>query len=191
MSDKLLLLVEDDLLILSTLARGLRDAGFNITEAESAETALEACQRVRPDLALLDVRLPGRSGLELATDLAKEGIPFLFLTAHDDEAFVQQAEKAGALGYLVKPIEVPRIIPSLQTALARAQDLVGLRENEANLVVALQRSRDISTAVGILMADRHQDEKEAVELLRDMARNRGRNIAVMAKAIIDGEYGNR
>lgn len=182
-----LLLVEDDLLILSTMARGLRDAGFDIAEAESAEEALVVCRQTRPDLAVLDIRLPGRSGLELARDLADEGIPFIFLTAHDDEAFVDQAEKAGALGYLVKPLEVPRMVPTLKTALARARDLAGLREGEGKLLAALENSRDISTAVGLLMARLKVREKQAFEILRAEARNQQKKIVEVARAMIAAE----
>lgn len=179
-----LLLVEDDLLILRTLARGLREAGYRISEAESAEEAMQVCAEVRPDLAVLDIRMRGLSGLELGRWLAEREISFLFLSAYDDEAFVREARQAGALGYLVKPLDVPRIIPSLETALARARDLLELRESEEKLVGALQNSREISTAVGLLMERHNQTAEQAFEMLRVQARDQRKKVLDMARAVL-------
>lgn len=179
-----LLLVEDDLLILGTMARGLREAGFEVSASESAEEALEVCQRTPPHLAVLDIRLPGLSGLELAEQLARSGIPFVFLTAHDDEDFVFQAKEAGALGYMLKPIEVPRMIPTLKTALARARDLAGLHENAHRLVAALNDSRDTSTAIGVLMEQLGVSEKQAFDVLRQDARSRQKKMIEVAREVL-------
>lgn len=179
-----LLLVEDDLLILRTMARGLREAGYCVSEAESAEEAMQVCTKIRPDLAVLDIRMRGLSGLELSRWLAEHDISFLFLTAYDDEALVREAQQAGALGYLVKPIDVPRIIPSLETALARARDLVGLRESEEKLVAALQNSREISTAVGLLMERHDQSAEQAFESLREQARQQRKKVLEVARGLL-------
>jgi two-component system, response regulator PdtaR len=175
-----LLLVEDDLLILRTLAQGLREAGYRISEAESAEEAMQLCAKTRPALAVLDIRMRGLSGLDLGRWLADRGISFLFLSAYDDDAFVRQAQQAGALGYLVKPLDVPRIIPTLETALARARDLHTLREGEEKLVGALQNSREISTAVGLLMERHAQSAEQAFEMLRGQARQQRKKVLDVA-----------
>ncbi|MDD5388597.1 MAG: response regulator [Gallionellaceae bacterium] len=182
-----LLLVEDDLLILRTLARGLREAGYHISEAESAEEAMNLCADIRPDLAVLDVRMRGLSGLELGRWLAERDISFLFLTAYDDEGFVREALQAGALGYLVKPLDVPRIIPSLETALARSRDLAGLRESEEKLVAALQNSREISTAIGLLMERKDLSAEQAFDLLRGQARSQRIKVLELAREILAGK----
>lgn len=179
-----LLLVEDDLLILRTMARGLREAGYRISEAESAEDAMQLCSGTRPDLAVLDIRMRGLSGLELGRWLAEREIPFLFLTAYDDEAFVREARQAGALGYLVKPLDVPRIIPTLETALARARDLAALRENEDRLVGALQNSREISTAIGLLMERHGLSAEQAFDRLRGEARSQRRKVMEVARDLL-------
>lgn len=179
-----LLLVEDDLLILRTLARGLRAAGYDISEAESAEEAMRVCDEIRPDLAVLDIRMRGLSGLELGRWLAERDIPFLFLSAYDDEAFVREARQAGALGYLIKPLDVPRITPSLETALARARDLAKLREGEEKLVSALQNSREISTAIGLLMERHDQSAEQAFERLRETARGQRKKVLQVAREML-------
>lgn len=182
-----LLLVEDDLLILRTMAHGLRAAGYTIGEAESAEEAMQYCGRARPDLAVLDISMRGISGLELSRWMDGRDIPFLFLSAYDDEGFVREAQLAGALGYLVKPVDVPRLIPSLETALARARDLAALRESEEKLVTALQNSREISTAVGLLMERHGMSAEEAFEKLRNEARTQRRKLIEIARAMLAGE----
>jgi response regulator NasT len=187
MSPTHLLLVDDDLLILRTMARGLREAGYRISEAESAEEAMRICTETRPDLAILDIRMRGLSGLELGQWLGKHEISFLFLSAYDDPAFVREAREAGALGYLVKPLDVPRIIPSLETALARARDLAGLRESEEKLVAALQNSREISTAIGLLMERHGKSAEQAFEMLREQARGQRRKVLDVARAMLAGE----
>ena len=179
-----LLLVEDDLLILRTLARGLRAAGYDVSEAESAEEAMRTCAETHPDLAVLDIRMRGLSGLELGRWLAEREIPFLFLSAYDDEAFVREAQQAGALGYLIKPLDVPRIVPSLETALARARDLAKLREGEEKLVSALQNSREISTAIGLLMERHDQSAEQAFEMLRGMARSQREKVLEVARGLL-------
>jgi response regulator NasT len=179
-----ILLVEDDVLILRTLARGLREAGYRISEAESAEEAIQVCAVDRPDLAVLDIRMPGLSGLELGRGLLERDIAFLFLTAYDNQEFVQEAQQAGALGYLVKPLDVPRIIPSIETALARARDLEKLRENEEKLVSALQNSREISTAVGVLMQRDGVSAEQAFEALRGLARDQRKKITEVAREVL-------
>lgn len=180
-----LLLVEDDMLILRTMARGLRDVGYRVSEAESGEEAIQLCSGLRPDLALLDINLGGISGLDVSRWLAQRDIPFMFLSAYSDADFVRQAEQAGALGYLVKPLDVPRILPSLQTALARARDLALLRESEEKLVAALQNSREISTAVGLLMERQGISAEQAFEQLREQARRERKKVLAVAQALIN------
>lgn len=182
-----LLLVEDDMLILRTMARGLRDAGYRVSEAESGEEAMQVCTELRPDLAILDINMRGISGLELSRWLAQRDIPFMFLSAYDDADFVRQAEQTGALGYLVKPMDVPRIIPSLKTALARARDLAGLRESEEKLVAALKNSREISTAIGLLMERHEISAEQSFERLREQARSQRKKVLDVARYLIAEE----
>jgi AmiR/NasT family two-component response regulator len=182
--DSHLLLVEDDILILRTMARGLRDAGYRVSEAESADEAIQICAAERPDLALLDIRLPGMSGLELSKWLAARDIYFVFLTAYDNQEFVSEAHQSGALGYLIKPMDVPRILPTLETALARSRDLHRLKKSEEKLVSALTNCREISTAVGVLVERRGVSVKQAFDSLRFDARNQQRRVKEVALELL-------
>lgn len=187
MNPATILVVDDDRLILFTLAKGLRDAGYTVIEADSGELAIEMCTDISPDLAVLDIHMPGLSGLEVGQWLKKHTCtPFIFLSAYNDQTTVRQATDSGALGYLVKPLDVDRILPTVQAALARAEDMHQLQQSEQHLNLALKSSRDISLAMGILMERKKIGQQEAFELLRGSARKQRRKTAEIAAEISAG-----
>lgn len=182
-----ILLADDDRLILMTLAEGLVDAGFAVITARNGEQALELCRTEQPDLALLDIRMPGLDGLALARRLRLEGqTPFIMLTAYDDADLVREAVEAGALGYLIKPIDVARIVPQVHAALARSVEIKTLRNADESLSAALITNRQISTAVGILMERHHITAETAFEGLRRFARYHRKKICDLANEIMLG-----
>ncbi len=182
-----ILLVDDDRLILTIIAKGLTSAGYQVSKAESADEAENLLMAgEKPDLILLDVNMPGRSGLELAVLLNKlYFIPFILLTAYNDNGIVEQAAANGAMSYLVKPIEVSQLIPTIETAWLRAQDIKELRETGNQLQTALSAERDISIAVGITMAQYRVDRRAAFEKLRKTARSQRRRLSDLANEIIN------
>lgn len=183
---KQLLVVEDDRLVLAMIASGLTDAGYRVTIAESAEDA-EAwlAGGVRPDLAILDVRMPGQGGLYLARRLRElDHIPFMMLSAYSDPQTVEQATLSGALGYAIKPLDIPQLVPAIEAALARANELQDLRATRQQLQAALDDERDISIAVGITMMQYHLKRSDAFELLRKSARSRRCKLASLAHDIM-------
>ncbi|MCP5124871.1 MAG: response regulator [Gammaproteobacteria bacterium] len=181
-----ILLVDDDRLILSTLGNGLRQAGYTVTEAACSEAALALTKRHSPDLAILDIRLPGMSGIELARRLRDtHHIPALFLSAYSDKKMVEDAINEGGLGYLVKPVDMPQLIPAIEAALARSQDLKALNKVKSQLEEALKGGRDTTTAVGILMERQGLRQQEAFELLRIHARAQRRRLQSLARDIIN------
>ena len=183
---KSLLLVDDDRLILATLSNGLRLAGYHIITAESVDEAEAWLQRnARPDLVILDVRMPGRNGLELTPLLAElEQIPFLLLTSYSEKELIKQANTSGAMGYLVKPVDITQLIPGIENALARAQELKALRESAQQLQQALDADRMASVAIGIIMDERFINHDEALKLLRNMARSQQIKLADLAANIV-------
>ena len=139
----------------------------------------------RPDLAILDVNMPGRSGLELAERLRSfDHIPFMLLAAYSDQEIVDKATAMGALGYLVKPVDTPQLLPAIKAALARAEDMQNLRAIGRQLQVALNGEREISIAIGITMMQYRLDRKAAFELLRKTARSQNRKLAELAADVI-------
>jgi len=181
-----LLLVDDDRLVLATLAQGLAVAGYSVSTAESVDDAeATLASGDRPDLVILDVSIVGRSGLELAERLRSlDHIPFILLTAYSDHEIVEQAAACGALGYLVKPVDTPQLMPAIKAALARGAELRGLRVSEQQLQNALGNERDISIAIGITMVQYRLGRKAAFELLRKTARSQRRKLAELAIDVI-------
>lgn len=183
---KRLLVVEDDRLVLSMIASGLTHAGYCVTTAESSEDA-EAwlASGERPDLAILDVRMPGQGGLDLARRLHElDHIPFMMLSAYSDAQTVEQATRCGALGYAVKPQDIPQLVPAIESALARANELQGLRETRRQLQLALDGERNISVATGIVMMEHRLKRGDAFALLRDSARKQRRKLADLADEVV-------
>jgi len=181
-----LLLVDDDRLVLSTLCSGLLEAGYEVDSAESAEEAeMLLAGGMRPDLAIVDIRMPGQDGLYLARRLRElDHIPFLMLSAYSEQGMVDQATRYGALGYLVKPLDPPRLVPAIEAALSRASELQGLRETRLQLQAALDAERAISVAIGLTMAQEGLERQAAFELLRKLARSQRRKLAELAADII-------
>jgi AmiR/NasT family two-component response regulator len=181
-----ILLVEDDRLVRATLAHGLLTHGFQVQAAASGQEALELAPSFQPDLALVDLVLPGMSGAELAQRLNCDyDIPVLVLSAYDDQASVEQALTAGALGYLVKPLTVAQILPELKAALAVAHKLKEHRAREEKLKSTLEANRIINLAVGALMERKHLSQRQAYEILRQKARRERRKLVELAAQVVD------
>lgn len=183
---KRLLLLDDDRLVLATLGEGLRQAGYRVATASAVEEAEEILAAGGIDLAILDVRMPGLSGIDLAWRLhdANNEVPFIFLTAYSDEELVEQASEAGAMGYVVKPADPDRLVPAIEAAFARAADVRKLRETGRQLQTALDADRDVSLAIGILMERRGLGRQDAFELLRSQARTERRKLIELAREIV-------
>jgi response regulator NasT len=186
MTRRHLLLVDDDRLVLSTLGDGLRQAGYSVATAESVEEAEDILAGEGIDLAVLDVRMPGLTGIDLARRLHETNseVPFIFLTAYSDDELVEQASAAGAMGYVVKPADPDRLVPAIEAALARAGDARRLRETGRQLQTALDGDRDTSIAIGIVMERRRVSRQDAFELLRGQARSERRKLAELAREVV-------
>jgi AmiR/NasT family two-component response regulator len=180
-----ILVVDDDRLILSTLSMGLEKAGFAMLRAASGEEAVQICKQLRPDLILMDIRMPGISGLEAVQYIhASVEVPVIFLSAYDDADIVEQAIGQGCMGYLVKPVEVHQLVPAIRAVLVRATDLSQLKATETQLSRALAAERHTSIAIGIMMERRKLSAAEAYELLRAQSRPNRRKLSEVAKEIV-------
>ena len=112
-----ILVVDDDRLVLATLTHGLAQAGYEVIDADNGDDAILLARERRPDLALLDIRMEGKSGFDVAEALRdKYRIPFMFLSAFSDDATVAQVKALGAVAYLVKPLDIRQIVPAVAAA---------------------------------------------------------------------------
>ena len=183
-----ILIVDDDRLILATLSKGLKQAGYEILQAASCQDALFIINETPPDLAILDVRMPNMTGLELAKYLRDQTtVPFMFFSAYSDIGVARQAAEYGAVGYLVKPTDIPQMIPAIETGLARAAEIQSLQQAKTNLTATLVAGRDTSVATGILMERNRMSQLVAFETLRTSARTHRRKIESVATDLINAE----
>jgi len=128
------LVVDDDRLVLATVTHGLAQAGFEVIDADNGDDAILLARQHKPDLALLDIRMEGKSGFDVAAYLREYcQIPFMFLSAFSDEATIAQVKALGAVTYLVKPLDVKQIVPAVEAAFASRglQAQHGAASNEA------------------------------------------------------------
>ena len=186
MSRKKLLIADDDRLILSTLGQGLLSAGYAVFLASSGEQAIQISDSIQPDLAILDVSMPGKSGIETAREIRKTtNTPIIFLSAYSDKDIVENAVQEGALGYLVKPIDIPQILPTIESALARSADIHDLKNKHNSLSVALDNSKKINVAVGIIMERYGLIQNDSFEIIRKYARSRRIKLAHAAEDLLN------
>lgn len=185
---KIVLIVDDDPLILTTMRDGLQRAGYDVWSAASAEEALEITRDALPDAALIDMRMPGMSGLELAeTLLDRAPMAIVFLSAYDDLALVREAATQGAYGYLVKPALIRHIVPALEAAMVRARDVAQIEDEQERLRGALEGQQEISVAVGIMMERQRLSRNAAFNYLRSEARSGRRKLRDVANEYIAAE----
>lgn len=189
-SSKTVLLCDDDRLVLATVSASLRSAGFSVVEADNGDDAILLARQHRPDLAVLDMRMHGKSGLDVAAYLRDYiGTPFIFLSAFSDEEIVRQAMSFGALEYLVKPAEGRRIVEAVNGALARHERQLGNADSlPVGEPVAIGASAvppsDTAVAVGMLMERFGVGRSAAEERLRMLATQRGRAIDQVARDMV-------
>lgn len=169
-----LLLCDDERLVLATLAEGLRRAGYAVLETDNGDDAILLAREHKPDLAVLDIRMHGKSGLDVAGYLRDHvGTPCIFLSACNDSDVIAEANELGALDFIVKPVAVRHLLPSIEVALARAR----LMRKEAVVVATGTygngngnlRAEALPIAIGILMERYGIDAASAAARLGEWA----------------------
>lgn len=178
----LVMVVDDDRLVLATLCAGLRQAGIEVIEADNGDEAILLARRHKPQLAILDMRMQGKSGMDVARYLAANTrTGFLFLSAFNDSATIEEANRLGALGYLVKPLDVKQIVPAVRAALAQTAS----RGAPASSAGVGRGARDEQVAIGILMERMRLDYDRALEALRNQARLEGASVESLSTSMVE------
>jgi response regulator NasT len=181
-----ILLAEDETIIRLDLREMLERAGFDVcAEAKDGEEAVQLAAAEQPDLAIMDVKMPRLDGIEAARKILDERpIPIVMLTAYGQEELVSRAVEAGVFGYLVKPFREQDLLPAIQTARARHEELAALREEAESLAEALAARKTIERAKGLLMEKEGLSEQEAFARLRKASQVSGRPLKVIAEAVV-------
>lgn len=186
---RLILVVDDDAMFAQFATEVLRHAGYDTAAVQSGEEALAFIAATPPDFMLLDIVMPGMDGLEVASALRQQesSVPFMFVTSVDDARSARRAAQYGAHGFLIKPVDGPRVVSALAAALARSDELAQLRRSEASLNAALSRRRETSLAVGLLMGKFHTDRGAAFKALREHARATRQKVEEAAARLLVAE----
>jgi two-component system, response regulator PdtaR len=181
-----ILIAEDETIIRLDLRSILEGAGFDVCgEARDGEEAVALAERERPDLAILDVKMPRLDGIEAARRILEERpIPIVMLTAYGQDELVARAVETGVFGYLVKPFRESDLVPAIHAARARHAELVELREEAESLAEALATRKLVERAKGLLMEREGLTERDAFDRLRRASQVSGRPMKVVAEAIV-------
>ncbi len=181
-----ILIAEDETIIRLDVRTLLEKAGHEVVaEARDGEEAVALAAEHDPDLIVMDVRMPHLDGIEAARQISnRKPVPIVMLTAYAGEDLVTRASEAGAFAYLVKPFREVDLLPALNTARARFEELSALREEAADLTEALASRKAVERAKGILMRKDGIDEAEAFRRIRAASQKTGRTMRVVADALV-------
>jgi response regulator NasT len=203
-----ILVVDDDRLVLATVTHGLAQAGFEVIDADNGDEAILLAREQRPDLALLDIRMEGMSGFDVAATLRDVyRIPFMFLSAFSDPATLAQVQALGALDYLIKPLDVGQIVPSVEAALERSRSssssssrssvlpggeqsaAPGMSPTQADpAAAAAERASPladpVALAVGVLMHRYSLTRERAFEHLQRLAKDQPEGLRAQADQLL-------
>ena len=186
-----ILVVDDDRLVLATLAHGLSQAGYEVIDADNGDDAILLAREHRPDLALLDIRMEGKSGFDVAAYLRDWcQMPFMFLSAFSDDDTLRQVKALGAVAYLVKPLDIRQIVPAVEAAFAvlHAQRQQGTHQPVHPLPppAAVEPMLPVvAMAVGVLMHRYSLARGVALERLQQLAATESRVLAEQAERLVE------
>src|ERR1700756_4975455 len=168
------LVAEDEALIRLDLAEMLREEGYEIVgEAGDGQEAVDLAESLRPDLVIMDVKMPRRDGIDAASEIASKRIaPIVILTAFSQRDLVERARDAGAMAYLVKPFTISDLIPVIELALSRFSEIRALEREVATLSDRLETRKLVERAKGLLQANQGMTEPQAFKWIQRAAMDR-------------------
>jgi response regulator NasT len=181
-----IMVVEDESILRMDIKEMLKEAGFDVVaEANSGDTAIELAALLKPDLIVMDVKMPKMNGIKAGRIIYQAyQIPVLLLTAYSERDLVEEAKNAHILGYLVKPISERDLIPAVEIALAQANRLIALTNDIKKMEEKIEDQKTIQRAKGILMEVYQVSEEQAFKMLRSHSMNHGKTMKSVADYII-------
>ncbi|MBV1852389.1 ANTAR domain-containing response regulator [Catellatospora tritici] len=183
---KRVLIAEDEALIRLDLAEMLGEEGYDVVgEAGDGETAVRLAEELRPDLCILDIKMPIMDGLAAAEKIAGARIaPVIILTAFSQRDLVERARAAGAMAYLVKPFQQSDLVPAIEIALSRFAEVAALEAEVAGLNDRLETRKAVERAKGALMTQYGMNEPQAFKWIQRTAMDHRLTMREVAERII-------
>ncbi|MDR2381878.1 MAG: response regulator [Bifidobacteriaceae bacterium] len=177
---------EDDALIRLDAVEILREAGFDVVgEASNGEEAVELAEELRPDVVVMDIKMPKMDGLTAAEKIGKDRLaPVVMLTAFSQKELVERARDAGAMAFVVKPFTGADLLPAIELAIARHDEILGLEDEVADIEDRLETRKRVERAKGLLMAKMNLTEPEAFRWIQKTSMNRRLTMREVADAVI-------
>jgi AmiR/NasT family two-component response regulator len=181
------LVAEDEALIRLDLVEMLREAGYDVIgEAQDGEAALALARQTRPDLVILDVKMPIMDGITAAETIVREHLgAVLMLTAFSQRDLVLRAKEAGAMAYLLKPFTIGDLIPAIEIAVGRHQEMIALENEVESLAQRLETRKAVERAKGVLMATMGVTESDAFRWIQKASMDRRLSMRAVAEAVIN------
>jgi two-component system, response regulator PdtaR len=181
-------IAEDEALIRLDLKETLEEEGYQVVaETSRGDEVVGLVRANRPDLAILDIKMPGGDGLSAAAEITSERLAaVLILTAFSQRELVDRAREAGALAYLVKPFQRNDLVPAIELAIGRFEEMKALEEENKDLEQRLATRKLVERAKGLLMDELDMKENEAFRWIQRRAMDERRTMKDIAQLILDG-----
>jgi response regulator NasT len=181
-----IIIADDESIIRMDLKETLANLGHLVVgEAGDGTSAVNLARELRPDIVIMDIKMPDMDGIEAARILTEENIaPILLLTAYSQQELIERAKEAGVVGYLVKPFRESDIVPAMEIAIARFHELRSLGERVEDLEESLATRKAVDRAKGILMDTQDLSENEAFRKIQKMSMDTRKSMREIAEAII-------
>ena len=181
------LIAEDEALIRLDLAEMLREEGYEVVgEAGDGQEAVELAELLRPDLVILDVKMPRRDGIDAASEIAAKRIaPIVILTAFSQRDLVERARDAGAMAYLVKPFTAGDLVPAIELAVSRAEEITALEREVSSLSDQLETRKLVERAKGVLQTAHGLTEPEAFKWIQRAAMDKRTTMRQVAEVVLE------
>jgi two-component system, response regulator PdtaR len=182
-------IAEDEAIIRLDLKETLEEEGYHVVgETGRGDEAIELVSQLEPDLAILDIKMPGLDGLAAARQItADKKAAVLILTAFSQRDLIEQARDAGALAYLVKPFQKSELIPAVEVALGRFNEMRALADQNLSLAEQLETRKLVDRAKGRIMDNHGLSEAEAFRFVQKTAMDTRQTLKTVAQKVIDGE----
>ena len=185
-SKRRIVVAEDESLIRMDIVETLKDQGFDVVgEAGDGPKAIELAKELKPDLMVMDIKMPDMDGLSAAEQIAKLRIPVVFLTAFNQQELVSRASEVGAMAFLVKPFSPEDLLPAIEVALSRFQQLTQLESEVSDLTERLETRKLVERAKGVLGVQMGLSEPDAFRWIQKAAMDRRIGMVDVARTILD------